>query len=159
MDLIEELLGLVDALNAEGVEYAVCGGIAVAVHGHPRFTKDIDLLVQAADLARIEAAARGRGFTLAGVPMRLGVGTPNEREILRLTKAVGSEALTLDMLLVGEALLDVWRTRTRLKWQGRELGVVSRDGLLRMKRLSGRGQDLADIEALTSRPAGGGTTD
>jgi hypothetical protein len=159
MDLIEELLGLVDALNAERIEYAVCGGIAVAVHGHPRFTKDIDLLVQAADLGRIGELARARGFTLTGVPMRFGVGTAKEREIVRLTKAVGPEALTLDMLLVGEALVDVWSTRTRLKWQGRELGVVSRDGLLRMKRLSGRAQDLADIEALTSRPAGGGTPD
>lgn len=155
MDLIEELLGLVEALDAERIDYAVCGGIAVAIHGHPRFTKDIDLLVQSTDLERIRSLARRRGFTLAGSSMHFGAGTGNEREIVRLTKTEGTESLTLDMLLVGAALGDAWRTRIGVQWRGRDVQVVSREGLLQMKRLSGRTQDLADIEALTRRPDGG----
>ena len=46
-DLIAELEQLVDALHADAAEYALCGGLALAVHGHPRATKDIDLLVRA----------------------------------------------------------------------------------------------------------------
>ena len=148
MNLVEELLALVADLEREGVEYALCGGIAVAIHGHPRFTQDIDLLVNGADLERIRMIARGRGFGLAGLPMRFGAGTPGEREIHRCTKASGSETLTLDLLLVGHALKQVWRDRKRAAWRGQSLWVVSRDGLLKMKRLSGRAQDLADIEAL-----------
>jgi hypothetical protein len=154
MDLIEELLGLVDALRAERIEYAVCGGIAVAIHGHPRFTKDLDLLVQRADVERIRAAAKRCGFTLEGLPLVFASGSVNEREILRLTKAVGPETLTLDLLLVGPPLAGVWAARKPATWRGRELWVVSREGLLQMKRLSGRPQDLADIQALTRPEAG-----
>jgi hypothetical protein len=148
MNLIEELLGLAADLERVGVEYALCGGIAVAIHGHPRYTKDIDLLVERADLERIRMIAKQRGFGLEGLPMQFGAGTPGEREIHRLTKAAGSETLTLDLLLVGPALADVWSDRKRSEWRGRQLWVVSREGLIRMKRLSGRTQDVADIEAL-----------
>jgi len=154
MELIEELLGLVDALQAEGVDYAVCGGIAVAIHGHPRFTKDLDLLVQRADADKIRAVAMRCGFTLEGIPMLFAAGSRNEREILRLTKAVASETLTLDLLLVGPPLVDVWAARKATNWCGRVLWVVSREGLIQMKHLSGRPQDLVDIQALT-RPDGG----
>lgn len=41
VNLVDELRGLLESLNGAGVEYAVCGGIAVAIHGYPRFTKDI----------------------------------------------------------------------------------------------------------------------
>ena len=58
-DLIAELEQLVDALHADAAEYALCGGLALAVHGHPRATKDIDLLVRAEAVldAHLEAAA------------------------------------------------------------------------------------------------------
>ena len=49
-DLQEELLGLCQAFASEGIEYAVCGGMAVAVHGYPRATQDIDMLVREEDL-------------------------------------------------------------------------------------------------------------
>src|SRR5690349_6730042 len=133
MNLIEELLGLAADLEREGVKYALCGGIAVAIHGHPRFTKDIDLLVERGELERIRTIARRRGFGLEGIPLQFGAGTPGEREIHRLTKADGSETLTLDLLLVGPALADVWRGRKRFEWRGRPLHVVSREGLVRMK--------------------------
>ncbi len=152
MDLIEELLGLVAALHAGRIDYAVCGGIALAIHGHPRFTQDIDLLVQAADRERLVGVARTCGFTLEGIPLRFGAGTPNEREMTRLTKVDGRDHLTLDLLFAGRALGRVWATRQPVEWRGRELWVVSRDGLVEMKRISGRTQDAVDIETLTRDP-------
>jgi len=154
MNLIEELLGLAAVLDAGRIEYAVCGGIAVAIHGHPRFTKDLDLLVQRADVEKLRGVARKRGFTLEGMPMLFGAGTKDEREILRLTKVEGPESLTLDLLLVGPPFAEVWADRTRTEWRGRALWVVSRDGLLQMKRISGRAQDIADIQALDRGAAG-----
>lgn len=44
---LEDLLSLCEALNAEGVRYALIGGFAVILHGFVRATKDIDLLVDA----------------------------------------------------------------------------------------------------------------
>jgi hypothetical protein len=52
VDLQEELVSLVSALDAGTVDYALIGGMAVAVWGAPRFTQHIDLLIQRADLLR-----------------------------------------------------------------------------------------------------------
>ena len=55
MDLYDELVALVDALERQGSGYAICGGIAVALHGYPRFTRDIDLLIRREDLPKVLA--------------------------------------------------------------------------------------------------------
>jgi hypothetical protein len=153
MDLVAELFGLIESLNAAGVEYAVCGGIALAIHGHPRFTQDIDLLVQDTDLARVQSIAAARGFSIAGGRISFGVGTPNVRELVRVSKSLGRDVLTLDLLIVGSALKGAWNSRTRAEWRGQRMWVVSQVGLLTMKRLAGRPQDLADIARLTQAGA------
>lgn len=45
MNLRDEFLGVLDALTGAGLDHAVCGGFAVAIHGYPRLTQDIDLLI------------------------------------------------------------------------------------------------------------------
>src|SRR5690606_3415455 len=45
MELVSEFERIIDALQASGVDYAVCGGVALAIHGQPRATRDIDLLL------------------------------------------------------------------------------------------------------------------
>jgi hypothetical protein len=154
MDLIEELVDLSDALDAAGVEYAVCGGIALAVHGHPRFTKDIDVLIRAEDLERALAAVAKRGFILEVGKLTLQTGTPDERSMFRVSKARGAHLVTLDLLLAGKAYDSVWTTRRTVEFQGRRVGVVSREGLIAMKRAAGRGQDLLDIEKLRAPDPG-----
>jgi len=110
--------------------------------------------IQPDDLSRVRDMARSRGFTLEGGRIAFGTGTPSERELYRISKASGAEALTLDLLLVGPSLASVWNQRKRTTWRDHELWVVSRDGLIHMKRLSGRLQDLADIEAITQSESG-----
>jgi hypothetical protein len=51
LDLIAELESIIDALVREGVEYAVCGGLALGILGHPRMTTDIDLLILPGDVS------------------------------------------------------------------------------------------------------------
>ncbi len=148
MNLYEELVELVNALEDSGLDYALCGGVALAFHGHPRFTKDIDLLVREEDLEKARNVAAKCGFTVEGgrVPFRLG--RPEEQIIHRVSKVSGSETLTLDFMLVSPSLEKVWNGRGVFEWKGRQIRTVSRDGLVRMKRLAGRKQDLADIEQL-----------
>lgn len=148
MDLYEELLALVEALDREECAYAVCGGIALAVHGHPRFTEDIDLLVPPDGLVRVLATARERGFQIAANPLRFDAGTSREREIRRISKIEGEDVLTLDLLILPPFLRDVWDDRERFDWQGQSMAVVSAPGLIKMKRIAGRTQDLADLERL-----------
>lgn len=151
MNLYEELVELVNVLEDSGLDYALCGGVALAFHGHPRFTKDIDLLVKEEDLEKALKAAAKCGFTVEGgrVPFRLG--KPDEQIIHRVSKVSGREILTLDLMLVSPALEEVWNGRGVFEWKGRQVRAVSRDGLVQMKRLAGRKQDLTDIEQLEAQ--------
>jgi hypothetical protein len=148
MDLHAELGLLVDVLTDEGIEYALCGGLALAVHGFARATQDIDLLVRPEDAERIAATVEKLGFVLDAGELPFGAGGPHERRVRRISKTEGDEGLTLDLVLLREWLEPVWTSREALQWEGRRLQVVSREGLLAMKRVAARPQDLADIARL-----------
>ena len=148
MDLYREFRELIGALDAAGLSYAVCGGVAVTLHGHPRLTRGIDLLVREDDIDAIREVVRSLGYAVAAGYIPFDVGTPRERQIYRVSKIEGEDLLSLDLLLVNPALEEVWRTRERFAWEGSTLTIVSRDGLARMKRLAARSQDLADLESL-----------
>lgn len=148
MDLTEEFLALIDALNRDGVEYGVCGGIALAIHGYPRFTKDIDILVLPEDLDRVFAVAAERGFIVAANPLRFDAGTPKAREVRRISKIAGEDVMTLDLLLSTGVLQEAWDDREAFEWEGRVVKAVSAHALVRMKRIAGRDQDLLDVRRL-----------
>ena len=151
MDLYEELEILVDKLSDEGIDYAVCGGIAVGLHGYLRFTQDLDILVQPSDVQRISNAVRELGYVFDAGRIPFNVGGLGQREIHRISKIEDDEVLTLDLLLVDSVYQDVWDDRRHFHWEGRKLQIVSLDGLLKMKRLAGRDQDLLDIKKLTEK--------
>ena len=152
MDLVAELASVSRALDGAGVPYAVCGGIAVTIHGHVRATKDIDLLIRPEDRERALAVVASLGFDRAALPMTFGAGTPTERQLQRVTKLEEGESLTIDFLIVGALYEAAWAQRETYEWEGTRMTVVSREGLLAMKRIAGRKQDLADIERLEGAP-------
>ena len=124
LDLEQELGAIVDALAAEQIEYALCGGLAMAVHGAPRATIDIDLLVREEDVERIRGAVGRLGFTFRAFP------------------------LMLDLLLVTPELEGAWLGREMRHWRDGVLTVVSREGLIQLKTYRSSTQDRADIERL-----------
>ena len=144
MDLYAELMALTAALDAAGLEYALAGGLALAVHGAPRATSDIDLLVQRDQVERIVLAVRELGFKFQAIPMRF----PDGMTLRRVTKIVDGEALTLDLMLVNDPLASAWASRARYDGDQGALVVVSREALIAMKTWAGRPQDLADIARL-----------
>src|SRR5260370_1028591 len=86
LDLIAELEAVVDAYEREGVAYAICGGLALALHGHERATMDINLLVPGDQLGAAERVARTLGFDIPARKMTFGLKTGRPREVLRLSK-------------------------------------------------------------------------
>jgi hypothetical protein len=148
MNLYEEFGRVVDVLADAGIEYALCGGVAVAFHGYARFTRDIDLLVRAEDLSAVKRALAPIGFKLEAGPIPFDAGTPRERVIHRVSKVDGEDLLTIDLLILPSVLAEVWRTREVYDWEGRRVFIVSAGGLAQMKRLAGRGQDLVDLAQL-----------
>lgn len=152
MVLYEELQHIVDTLNKSGVPFALCGGIAVGLHGYVRGTDDIDLIILAKDIDRAKAALDIVGFSLPALPMTFDRGTDRERVVHRVSKIADGDHLILDLIIASGALNEVWADRQLLDWQGRIIGVVSRTGLERMKRLAGRDQDLMDLKYLGMDP-------
>ena len=152
MDLQQHWFAVLDALAAERVEHAVCGGFAVAIHGYPRLTNDIDVLVLESDLDRARAALAAAGFTLDSGLLVFGAGTPKERRLWRVSKADGEDLVTVDLLLVGPSFVEVWRGRELHQLPQRKVTVVSRSGLATMKRLAGRPRDLDDLRQLGLEP-------
>jgi hypothetical protein len=136
---------LLAALDQDHIEYALCGGMAMAIHGRPRATVDIDILILADSLQPVIQIAERLGYTIRGLdlnfdPIRI-------RRISKLDSTTGI-MLTLDMLLVANEIQTIWETRVPAEWEGGTLWVVSKEGLIALKQLSGRPQDLADISGL-----------
>jgi hypothetical protein len=151
-NLYEEFRIVVAALGAARVPYAVCGGIAMSIHARPRATVDIDLLAPSAVLASIAGALAPHGFVQRQpVPTRLAEG---EVVMHRLTKIMPGdpEVLVLDVIEVRAGATErAWQTRIDAEWEGHSVTVVSREGLIELKRLRGSPQDLADITLLEER--------
>jgi hypothetical protein len=143
--LIDELSLLVKAFNDHKIEFALCGGLAVAAHGLVRATQDIDFLIRPESLDRAYKAAAEVGYDIRGLDISFKERTV---EIRRVSKIVGEDVISLDLLLVTPHVEDVWSGREEIEFMGQRLFVVSRDGLIKMKRQAGRPQDIADIERL-----------
>jgi hypothetical protein len=147
LDLFDEFKALITALETEQVDYALCGGLAMAVHALPRATVDIDLLIQGDALESVKRIAAALGYTYEADPMRFRGGDVEIRRVSKIDPASG-DTLTLDLLLVTPATLHAWDTRQSLAWEEGTIRVVSREGLVELKSLRGSGQDLDDIALL-----------
>ena len=143
MDVYSELRALVQLFARESIDYALCGGLAVAFHGYARFTEDIGVLVQGSDIERIANAIETLGFLDSSGEIPI-VGN----ELHRVLKIEGTECLILDLMVVGGEFAEVWEGRELFDWEGLPIWVVSADGLATMKRKAGRDQDLLDLKKL-----------
>ena len=147
MTLYDELHAVIGRLRDAGLDYALCGGLAMAAYGWPRATMDVDLLIQESDFPAIRDIARDLGFTIENKEFAVAGG---QIRIRRLVKIAGAEAIPLDLIIVGPLLEPVWCSRREIVEEHGPVWVVSPEGLARMKRLRASKQDLADIERMES---------
>lgn len=148
MKLKDELLRIVACLDKAGIDYALCGGLAVAVHGHPRMTKDIDILIRLESLEAAKAALADIEYDLESGLFRFNPNTYQESQMYRVSRAEGTNFVTLDLMLVAPVFEPVWNDRESVSLGEIAIKVVSKKGLITMKSVAGRPQDIADIDAL-----------
>ncbi len=140
-----DFLDFLRALNREGVRYLLIGGYAVAFHGYPRATKDLDLWIEASpeNAARVLAAIRSFfGETLGLVEEDLA--TPGVVQLGYAPNRIDLVILPDEPLSFREAYARAEETRV----EGIPVRVVGREDLFTLKRAFGRAQDRADLEAL-----------
>lgn len=148
MDMFEQMKAVVGAFETAGVGYALCGGLAMAVHAAPRATIDLDFLIAEASVETAVRTVEALGFRSFSDDMVFQGGAVR---ILRRIKFFPGEEdpLILDLLPASGPLEDVFRNRQSLGWEAGKLWVVSCQGLIRMKRMRSSPQDLADIAVLS----------
>jgi len=140
---------MLKALSAEGAEALVVGGYAVAGHGLPRATGDIDLWVRPTS----ENATRvWRALGRFGAP-RSRV-TPESFVEPDVVYQIGLPPHRIDILTTidGVAFDEAWPERVSGCVDGVEFQMISKRHLLANKRATGRPQDLADVARLESLP-------
>jgi len=150
LDLYEELRILVGKLQESKIEYALCGGLALAVYGLPRATIDIDLLITKDSLADVQTIAQELRYTLKATPMEFAKGVIEIHRVSKIDPESG-DLFSLDFLLVTPEIDSVWRSRREVEWEEGKLWLVSREGLITLKSLRGSGQDLDDIQRLKEK--------
>lgn len=133
------------ALLAEDVKFILVGGYALAAHGYPRFTLDIDFFVLASpDNARAVIRALKRfGAPLSGV-------SEEDFEKEGIVFQVGVAPMRIDIItqISGVKFSDAWPRATAMEWEGLSIRVLSLQDLLANKRASGRPKDLLDAQLL-----------
>jgi hypothetical protein len=144
--LLQELSEIVSILNENDIEYAICGGLALTIHGFPRATFDIDVLIQSESLETAYKVTTAKGYNIKGLDMSFKEGAVEIRRVSKIDD--DGEVLSLDLLLVTPQVIDVWETREKLFWENQDLWIVSQAGLIKMKQLAGRAKDLIDIDRL-----------
>jgi hypothetical protein len=137
----KEFAGL---LNANGVEYLVVGGYALAAHGHPRYTGDIDFWVSPApsNIERLLKALQEFGF--GSLSLAAADFTPDT--VIQL----GHPPRRIDLLtgIDGVEFAGCWDRRETLDSDGLQLHLIALDDFKANKRAAGRLKDQADLQAL-----------
>ncbi len=142
--MLNRLGAIFASLRAHDVKYVVIGGIAAVLHGVPRATFDLDILIEASP----ENARRLLGALLEA---RLGTAAMTDPQAL-LSKeiTVFNDRVRIDVQTStpGVRFEEVWPRRRAVEYAGQTFYVLSRDDLIASKRAAGRPRDLEDVRML-----------
>lgn len=140
---------MLQCLLEENVRFLLVGAYALAVHGFPRATKDIDFFVWATPQ---NAASLMRALEKFGAPLHDISATDFSSE--GIVFQIGNSPRRIDLItgISGVEFEQAYANRIAISIEGMEVPVISLEDLIANKRASGRTQDLADVEKLESHP-------
>lgn len=140
-----DFVDLLRAFTDAEVRFLVVGAYALALHGRPRATGDLDVFVEpnAANAGRVVTALKAFGAPLHGV-------TEGDFAAPGIVFQIGLAPRRIDILteLSGISFDEAWRSRAPGPFGPLQVDFIGRDAFIRNKRATGRPQDLADIDAL-----------
>lgn len=146
MILPGEFSEFIESLNSESVRYVLVGGYAVAHHGHPRYTGDIDFFVEPSpeNARRIVSAIQRYGLGGLGLC---------EQDFVQSDRIVqmGVPPRRIDLItgLSGVSFEEAWNSRQEVALGGVQTNVVSREVLVKNKAAAGRPKDQADLDEMS----------
>jgi len=151
--LTKDFVEFIECCVAREFKFLIVGGYALAAHGHPRATKDLDvwILVERTNAERLVLALDDFGLESVG----LGPQDFMEPEIV---VQLGYPPVRIDLITSasGVDFEECWTNRVVVGVGKVEAGFISRADLIANKRASARPQDLVDIEVLETDSGSGG---
>ncbi len=149
--LTPDFIEFIECCARRDVQFLIVGGYAVAAHGHPRATKDLDVwvLIDPTNADHLIQALEDFGMASVGL-------TADDFLEPEVVVQLGYPPIRIDLLtsVSGVTFEDCWANRVIVDVGGIEAGFISADDLITNKRASGRPQDLVDadiLEQLTQR--------
>lgn len=142
-DFVDILRALVDA----GVEFVIVGAHALAAHGLPRATGDVDILVEPTPQNASRVLEALRAF---GAPLDAHGVTRADFEVEGNVYQIGLPPRRIDLLtsISGVSYAEARASRVIVAVEGMQLPVLGRDALVKNKRATGRPKDVLDADAL-----------
>jgi hypothetical protein len=143
--LSSDLREFIHLLNTNSVRYVIVGAWALAFHGRPRYTGDLDIFVARDDenADKLMAVIDAFGFRHAGI---------KREDFLQVDHVIqlGREPNRIDILtgISGVTFDEAWDHREQGEIADAVVFVISRDLLIKNKRAANRAKDLGDIELL-----------
>lgn len=143
--LSQDFKEFIESLNDNHVHYLVIGGYAVAIHGYPRYTKDLDIWLElSAENAKLVIKALDDfGFGSLGLTVE---------DFLKPTQVVqlGYPPNRIDLILSAEGVQfeNCYEDRLQVEVDGVNVTFIDKESLKKNKRAVARLQDLADVENL-----------
>lgn len=135
--------------NKHRVRYCIVGAYAVAFHAIPRYTKDLDILIEPTleNGRRVICALQDFGFG------SLAVAADDFAKPGRIIQ-LGVEPVRIDLLTAVEgcSFAQIWKHRVRGAYGAERVWFIGRAELIRVKRRAGRPLDRVDLEKLAARP-------
>ena len=147
MVLNQDFREFIESLSDNRVRYLVVGGYAVAYHGHPRYTKDIDIWV--------DRSSNNADFLLSALKQfgfaSLGLTAEDFQEPDQVIQ-LGYPPNRIDLVtsLTGVSFEECYAKRVTLDIDGLKISFIDLEDLKVNKKATGRYQDLADLENLES---------
>jgi len=147
MGLSKDWREFLELLNSRGVDYVIVGAHSLALHGRPRYTGDLDILVRSTpENARVLVDILNElGFAASGF---------KESDFLKAEQLIrlGRSPTRIDLLtsISGVSSEEAFATKVSAELDGISVFVLAKDALIRNKRAVGRPQDLADLDVLDS---------
>ena len=140
-----DFVEMLSALDAAGAEFLVVGAHALAAHGVPRATGDLDIWVRATpeNAHRVLEALRAFGASLFDL-------TAEDLSRPETVFQIGVAPVRIDLLtsISGVGFEEAWTGRLPVRVEGIDVAVIGRAELIRNKLATGRPKDLLDVETL-----------
>jgi hypothetical protein len=148
MNVFQEFYQILKHLQAERIDYALIGGVAVAFHTEPRFTRDIDILIRQNDLEGVSKILKDEGYFQSASPWTF---RDSKTTLFRFLKVRNTDQMIIDIMVAGDdrherIITDALQAEAEGK---RIVKVANKADLIWLKKQRNSKQDQADIARLS----------